>query len=72
MSDRIEQRSLPRRHGSQQPKLLHGILRPLSCVMTEPWALPGETELSRPELGVTGIMTLDVDMRPGASPHIDL
>jgi hypothetical protein len=54
-------------------KLLRGILRPVSYVTLEHWALPGQREQSRPKQRRDwGIMTLVVDMRPIATPHTDL
>jgi hypothetical protein len=52
MFDRIEQRSSPCRHRSREPKLSCGISRPLSCVISEHWALPGRRKWFQPELWV--------------------
>jgi len=50
MSDHTEECLDLQTRQSLATKLLSGILRPISYVRLEHWALPGQRELSRPEL----------------------
>jgi hypothetical protein len=73
MSDRIEQRSSPRRHGSCWPKLLRGILRPAVLCDVGALGTPQPMGMLPAQAGCDWeIIILADDMRPGATPHIGL